>query len=522
MLYHVLVRSLQGAALIAALLVAGVPVPAVADSGDISVLDDSADTAVEVEDDMPLSPGDESVDAHARPAATDPANGTAPAGQKPYAGSRGAQTGPASPLLDERGPDYYDRRAAEILKQDNADPRYEPHPLMSAFPDQEIIVCTAGCRDGSSAMIVSMKPKPVPVNKATDGQDAPGLISCVGGCPENRAGTLIAMPAPVAGGSRMAATVGEWMTTVAKVPANEAAPAPRASAGAGSGAWMNTINSDRAPVEAAPAAPAKAEAKVEAPAKPETKAVAALETPKVVETPAAPAKAEAKVENPAAPVTKTVAAPAAPAKAEAKVEAPAKPETKVVAALETPKAVAAPAAQTKTEAKVAKPVEAQAEPSHFDKSAKVAATTPPAEEEVARKPVKQTVVSVLSEDKEMNAAIKKARTSLDVFWKSYETPGPGEADFVLKVAISGNGSTEHFWLTRIQRDGENLSGLISNQPQSVKTVKIGQRFSFTTDMISDWTFKRNGKLVGNETMRVLLPRMPEEQAAVYRQMYETP
>jgi uncharacterized protein YegJ (DUF2314 family) len=310
-----------------------------------------------------------------------------------------------------------------------------------------------------------MKPKPVPVNKATDGQDAPGLISCVGGCPENRAGTLIAMPASVAGGSRMAATVGEWMTTVAKVPANEAAPAPRASAGAGSGAWMNTINSDRAPVEAAPAAPAKAEAKVESPAKPETKAVAALETPK---------------------------------------------------------AVATPAAQTKTEAKVAKPVEAQAEPSHFDKSAKVAATTPPVEEEVARKPVKQTVVSVLSEDKEMNAAIKKARTSLDVFWKSYETPGPGEADFALKVAISGNGSTEHFWLTRIQRDGENLSGLISNQPQSVKTVKMGQRFSFTTDMISDWTFKRNGKLVGNETMRVLLPRMPEEQAAVYRQMYETP
>jgi uncharacterized protein YegJ (DUF2314 family) len=465
MLYHVLVRSLQGAALIAALVVAGVPVPAVADSGDISVLDDSADTTVEVEDDMPLSPGDETVDAHARPAATDPANGTAPAGQKPYAGSRGAQTGPASPLLDERGPDYYDRRAAEILKQDNADPRYEPHPLMSAFPDQEIIVCTAGCRDGSSAMIVSMKPKPVPVNNATDGQDTPGLISCVGGCPENRSGTLIAMPAPVAGGSRMAATVGEWMTTVAKVPANEAAPAPRASAGAGSGAWMNTINSDRAPVEAATVAPAKVEAKVEAPAKPETKAVAALETPK---------------------------------------------------------AVAAPAVQTKTEVKVAKPVEAKAEPSHFDRSAKVAATPPPAEEELARKPVKQTVVSVLSEDKEMNAAIKKARTSLDVFWKSYETPGPGEADFALKVAISGNGSTEHFWLTRIQRDGEQLSGLISNQPQSVKTVKMGQRFSFTTDMISDWTFKRNSKLVGNETMRVLLPRMPEEQAAVYRQMYETP
>jgi uncharacterized protein YegJ (DUF2314 family) len=56
----------------------------------------------------------------------------------------------------------------------------------------------------------------------------------------------------------------------------------------------------------------------------------------------------------------------------------------------------------------------------------------------------------------------------------------------------------------------------------VKTVKLGQRYEFTAETISDWTFKRNGKLVGNETMRVLLPRMPEEQAAVYRQMYETP
>jgi uncharacterized protein YegJ (DUF2314 family) len=92
----------------------------------------------------------------------------------------------------------------------------------------------------------------------------------------------------------------------------------------------------------------------------------------------------------------------------------------------------------------------------------------------------------------------------------------------LKVAISANGNTEHFWLTRIKREGEKYSGLISNQPQSVKTVKMGQRYEFTADMVSDWTFKRNGKLVGNETMRVLLPRMPEEQAAVYRQMYETP
>jgi uncharacterized protein YegJ (DUF2314 family) len=156
----------------------------------------------------------------------------------------------------------------------------------------------------------------------------------------------------------------------------------------------------------------------------------------------------------------------------------------------------------------------------------VATVTPPASEKPASRlpptEPKDSVISVLSEDKEMNAAIQRARRTIDTFWKSYEALAANETDHALKVAIAGNGTTEHFWLTRIRRDGGKLSGVVSNRPQNVKTVKLGQRYEFTAEMISDWTFKRNGKLVGNETMRVLLPRMPEEQAAVYRQMYETP
>jgi uncharacterized protein YegJ (DUF2314 family) len=156
----------------------------------------------------------------------------------------------------------------------------------------------------------------------------------------------------------------------------------------------------------------------------------------------------------------------------------------------------------------------------------VATVTPPASEKPASRlppsEPKDGVISVLSEDKEMNAAIQRARRTIDTFWKSYEALSANETDHALKVAIAGNGTTEHFWLTRIRRDGGKLSGVVSNRPQNVKTVKLGQRYEFTAETISDWTFKRNGKLVGNETMRVLLPRMPEEQAAVYRQMYETP
>jgi uncharacterized protein YegJ (DUF2314 family) len=241
------------------------------------------------------------------------------------------------------------------------------------------------------------------------------------------------------------------------------------------------------PVESVPGVPAQTKPKVAAPApaapSPPPQQIAALETPK---TPAA---------SPVKPATQDQIAPIA--KPEAKAPAPA-----------------AVASQKSADVKVTPPQET-----------KVAAVEPPAVEKpapVAPAALKERVISVLSEDKDMNAAIEKARGSLTAFWRSYDAPAPGEADHALKVAVAGNGTTEHFWLTRIRRDGGKLSGVISNQPQSVKTVKVGQRYEFTTDMISDWTFKRNGKLVGNETMRVLLPRMPEEQASVYRQMYETP
>jgi uncharacterized protein YegJ (DUF2314 family) len=306
------------------------------------------------------------------------------------------------------------------------------------------------------------------------------------------------------------------------------------------------------PVPAAPAVAAQTKPEIApAPAAPSPapKQMAALDTPKAPVAPAAPVKPEEKTSTDAMPVTKAPAPAAADTKPAdvaikqqddkapgaiddvkpATVPSAPSPEPQKMAAVEIPKAPAVPAT-VQPEAKAAAPA-AVAAPKPADvkvtppQETKVAAVEPPAVEKpapVAPAAPKERVISVLSEDKDMNAAIGKARGSLTAFWKSYAAPAANETDHALKVAVAGNGTTEHFWLTRIKRDAGKLSGVISNQPQSVKTVKVGQRYEFTEDMISDWTFKRNGKLVGNETMRVLLPRMPEEQASVYRQMYETP
>src|SRR5262245_21755466 len=122
----------------------------------------------------------------------------------------------------------------------------------------------------------------------------------------------------------------------------------------------------------------------------------------------------------------------------------------------------------------------------------------------------------------MAAAVAKARTGLPAFWKSFDQPGPGEEHFALKVAVKDGEKVEHFWLVDVAREGDKIKGTIENEPGVVTNVKNGERFEFTESDISDWLFMRNGKMVGNETMRPLLKRMPTATAEQYRAMYETP
>ena len=135
---------------------------------------------------------------------------------------------------------------------------------------------------------------------------------------------------------------------------------------------------------------------------------------------------------------------------------------------------------------------------------------------------KDDVIQVPEDDAEMNAAIASARSSLPTFWDKLAKPEPGEDGFALKVRIVDGGQSEHFWLVEVKRDGDKLSGRINNEPNLVGNVKEGDRYNFAEADITDWMFMRNGKIVGNATMRPLLKQMAPEEAEVYRKMLETP
>jgi uncharacterized protein YegJ (DUF2314 family) len=61
-----------------------------------------------------------------------------------------------------------------------------------------------------------------------------------------------------------------------------------------------------------------------------------------------------------------------------------------------------------------------------------------------------------------------------------------------------------------------------NAPEDATWMREGERVEIPEDRISDWMFMRNGKIVGNETMRPALKHMDPEEAAQYRAMYEGP
>ena len=60
-----------------------------------------------------------------------------------------------------------------------------------------------------------------------------------------------------------------------------------------------------------------------------------------------------------------------------------------------------------------------------------------------------------------------------------------------------------------------------NRP-NVKSVKMGERIEVPEEKISDWLYMRDGKMVGNYTVRPLLKTMAVEEAATVKAMLAEP
>lgn len=124
------------------------------------------------------------------------------------------------------------------------------------------------------------------------------------------------------------------------------------------------------------------------------------------------------------------------------------------------------------------------------------------------------------DEQEMNAAIDRAQSEVDVFLAEMEA-GNG-TDFSVKAPVEDGDDVEHFWLTDITYNDGQFEGLIGNDPGVVSNVTFGQKWTVAKTDISDWMFMRDGKIHGNYTMRPLLKTLPDDEAEEMRSMLAEP
>lgn len=106
-------------------------------------------------------------------------------------------------------------------------------------------------------------------------------------------------------------------------------------------------------------------------------------------------------------------------------------------------------------------------------------------------------------DPEMLGAIAQARASLDQFLELAEHPEPGMSVFKMKVVIRDGENIEFFWVTPFRRAEDGFEGVLANEPDFVRNVRLGETIRFTRDDVTDWGYVRNGRQVGSFTSCVL-------------------
>ena len=126
------------------------------------------------------------------------------------------------------------------------------------------------------------------------------------------------------------------------------------------------------------------------------------------------------------------------------------------------------------------------------------------------------VFHVANDEQRMNAAMDKARLTLQYFTRSLLNPAPEQQYFSLKAKIEDGSKVEHIWLTDVSVDDSgNFFGKIGNEPLNLTNVKLGQKVGIPSANVSDWMIVENGKLIGGYTIRALRNQMTENERKAF-------
>lgn len=116
-------------------------------------------------------------------------------------------------------------------------------------------------------------------------------------------------------------------------------------------------------------------------------------------------------------------------------------------------------------------------------------------------------------DAAMNAAIAKAKATSAEFIAAFHAQKPGTKDFFVKKPYpTPKGSQEHMWIEVHEEHDGVLKGVVANEAEDTRAVKMGDEVTVNISEISDWKYQDGKKLIGGYTIRYFIDRMsPKER-----------
>ena len=131
-----------------------------------------------------------------------------------------------------------------------------------------------------------------------------------------------------------------------------------------------------------------------------------------------------------------------------------------------------------------------------------------------------TVVIFDNSDPEMRGAYEQARSTFRYFWRELAwerrriVPALDLAcikapfsDGSSKLRTEASPEVEQMWLNEIDFDGHLVSGILINDPNWLKSVKVGDSARFTLNQITDWMYVIDGEVYGAFTVNLIRSRM---------------
>jgi uncharacterized protein YegJ (DUF2314 family) len=123
------------------------------------------------------------------------------------------------------------------------------------------------------------------------------------------------------------------------------------------------------------------------------------------------------------------------------------------------------------------------------------------------------------ESPKMIEAFQKAQETFKYFWRElsweYRRIIPALDVACVKLAftqeIDNETVVEHMWINDINFDGENIYGILVNDPGELTNVSNGDEAAIPISQISDWLFAIGGKTYGAFTIQAMRSEMSEDE-----------